>query len=91
MRLQDQYSDVGRASDGGIPEYCLRNKFGLNLDLDKPYSPYISIELFSPLNDPRINAFDGVRTTAGVGYKFSKQHKIDLYYMIQKELNVAIR
>jgi hypothetical protein len=89
IRFQDQYSDIGRASDGGIPVYHLRNKLTLNLDMDKPYSPYISSELFSPLNYPRISSFYGIRTTAGVEYKFSKHHKIDLYYLIQKELNVS--
>jgi hypothetical protein len=88
-RFQDQYSDIGRASDGGVPEYYVRNKLSLGLDLNKPYSPYISVELFSPLNYPRYNAFDNIRTSAGIEYEFSKHHKIDGYYMIQKEVNVS--
>ncbi|MDO9255146.1 MAG: DUF2490 domain-containing protein [Bacteroidales bacterium] len=88
-RFQDQYSDIGRASDGGIPEYYLRNKLSLGLDLNKRYSPYISVELFSPLNYPRYNAFDNIRTTAGIEYAISKHHKIDISYMIQKEVNVS--
>jgi hypothetical protein len=88
-RVQDQYADIGRASDGGIPEYYLRNKMSINLDLDKPYSPYISVELFSPLHYPATSAFDNIRTSAGVEYSFSKHHKADLFYMIQKELNVS--
>ena len=88
-RFQDQISDIGRASDGGIPEYYLRNKLSLKWDTKKAYSPYISIELFSPLNYPRLNAFDAMRTTAGVEYEFSKHHKIDVYYMIQKVVNVS--
>lgn len=87
-RFQDQYSDIGRASDGGIPEYYFRNKLSLGLDLNKPYSPYISFELFSPLNYPRYNAFDNIRSTAGIEYAFSKHHKIDIFYTIQKEVNV---
>jgi len=87
-RLQDQYADIGRASDGGIPEYYLRNKMSLNLDMDKAYSPYISIELFSPLNFPRTYAFDNIRASAGVEYSITKHQKVDMYYMIQKELNV---
>lgn len=88
-RFQDQYSDIGQASDGGVPEFYLRNKLNLKWDFNKPYTPYISIELFSPLNYPRNYAFDNVRTTAGVEYAFSKHHKIDLFYMIQKEVNVS--
>ena len=89
IRFQDQYSDIGHASDGGIPEYSLRNKLVLSLDMDKSYSPYISLELFSPLNYPRFSALNEIRTTAGVEYKFSKHHKMDLFYMIQKEVNVS--
>jgi len=89
-RLQDQCADVGRDSDGGVPEYYLRNKLSLKWDLDKPYKPYLSVETFSPLNYPRYSAFDGIRTTAGVEYDFSKHNKIDAYYMIQKELSVSM-
>lgn len=88
-RFQDQISDIGRAKDGGVPEYYLRNKLSLKWDLNKAYSPYISLELFSPLCYPHLYAFDGIRTTAGFEYEFSKHHKIDIYYMIQKELNVS--
>lgn len=88
-RFQDQYADIGRASDGGIPEYYLRNKLSLGLDINKSYSPYVSVELFSPLNYPRYNAFDNIRTIAGVEYSISKHHKMDIYYMIQKEVNVS--
>jgi len=89
IRLQDQYADLGRAADGGIPEYYLRNKLSLKWNLNKLFTPYVSTELFSPLNYPRISAFDGIRASAGVEYEFSKHHKIDFYYMVQEELNVS--
>ncbi len=88
-RFQDQYSDVGRAADGGVPEFYFRNKLGLDWNTKTAFSPYLSVELFSPLNYPRSFAFDNIRATAGVDYSISKHHKIDLYYLIQKELNVS--
>lgn len=88
-RFQDQISDIGRETDGGVPEYYLRNKLNLKWEFKKAYTPYISLELFSPLSYPHLNAFDGIRAAAGVEYDFSKHHKIDIYYMIQKELNVS--
>jgi hypothetical protein len=88
-RIQDQISDIGRAKDGGVPEYYLRNKLSLKWDLDKPYTPYFSVELFSPLNYQRYSAFDNIRTTAGVEYSLSKHHEIDIYYMVQKEFNIS--
>lgn len=86
-RLQNEYADIGKSSDGGVPEYYLRNKFGLGLDLDKPISPYCAVELFSPLNYPREAAFDNIRGSVGMEYSISKKHKVDLFYIIQKELN----
>ena len=88
-RLQDEYDDIGRASDGGIPIYYSRNKLSMNWDLNKPFSPYVSVELFSPLNYPRNKVIDNIRTTAGVDYEISKHQKFDLFYMIQKEVNVS--
>lgn len=88
-RIQDEYSDIGKASDGGIPEYYLRNKLSVSLDLDKAFSPYGAIELFSPLNYQRNIVFDNVRVSAGLSYSISKHHKIDAFYLIQKELNTS--
>ncbi len=88
-RVQDEYADIGRALDGGVPEYYWRNKLTLKWDLDKPFMPYFSLELFSLLNYPRSYAFGGMRASAGVEYSLSKHHKLDAYYMIQKELNTS--
>ena len=87
-RLQNQVEDIGRDDDGGMPIYYLRNKLNASLNTKKAYSPYVSLELFSPLNYPREVALDGIRATAGVEYEFTKHHKVDAFYMIQKELNV---
>lgn len=89
-RLQDQYAEIGRSADGGVAEYYLRNKIGVNWDNQKAFTPYISIELFSPLNYPRYAVFDNIRTMAGVEYAFTKHHKLDLYYLVHKELNVSL-
>ncbi len=89
IRFQDQYADIGRSKDGGVPEYYLRNKLSLQWDLKKAYTPYVSVELFSPLNYPRYYAFDNIRSIAGVEYAFTKHHKLDLYYMIHKEVNMS--
>lgn len=88
-RFQDEYSDLGRASDASIPNYYLRNKLTLEWDLDKHYTPFLSVELFSPLNYPREYLFDNIRSSAGIEYTITKKQKIDLYYLIQRELNVS--
>jgi hypothetical protein len=88
-RIQDEYANIGRESEGGIAEYYLRNKFSLKWDTEKPITPYLSVELFSPLKSRYYGAFDNIRAATGVEYAFSKHHKIDIFYMIQKEINVS--
>ena len=88
-RLQKETANPTRSEFGGIPEYYLRNKIGAKWDLDKPYAPYLSLEVFSRLSYPRFYAFDNIRTSVGMEYAFSKHHKVDLYYMIQKEFYVS--
>jgi hypothetical protein len=89
LQFLDQYEDIGRASDGGIPIFYVRNKLSVKWDTKKPVTPYISIEVFSPLNYPREVAIDIIRSVAGVEYDITKHHKIDFYYMINKEVNVS--
>jgi hypothetical protein len=89
LQLLDEYADIGRASDGGVPEFYLRNKLGIKWDTKKPYTPYASIELFSPLNYPRNTAFEALRAIAGMEYELTKHHKIDLFYLIDKEIHVS--
>jgi hypothetical protein len=84
LQLLDEYEDIGRASDGGVPIYYLRNKLGLKWDTETPFTPYFSVELFTPLNYPRNNALDGIRTIAGVEYKLAKHHELDFFYLIDK-------
>jgi hypothetical protein len=88
-RIQDEVSDIERAADGGIPEYYLRNKLTLKLDKWKKLTPFVSVELFSPLEDEYKGLFDNIRSSAGIDYDLSKHHKVELFYMIQQELNVS--
>lgn len=87
-RFQQEYADIGRASDGGFAGYYSRNKFNLKFDLDRKWEPYFSVELFSPLHRDQPFVFDDIRYSAGFEFALSKHHKLDLYYMIQKEMNV---
>ncbi|MFH1119974.1 MAG: DUF2490 domain-containing protein [Bacteroidota bacterium] len=87
-RFQDEYADIGRAPDGGFAGYYSRNKFSLKFDLDRKWEPCFSVELFSPLRHNQPFMFDEIRSSAGLEYSVSKHHRIDVYYMIQNEMNV---
>ncbi len=88
-RFQEEYADIGRATDGGFAGYYSRNKLSIKFDLDRKWEPYLSVELFSPLRRNQPYLFDDIRTSAGLEFAVSKHHSIDIYYMIQNELNVS--
>jgi len=87
-RFQEEYADIGRAPEGGFSGYYSRNKFSFKFDLDRKWEPYLSFELFSPLHHNQPFLFDNIRSSAGLEYSVSKHHSIDIYYMIQNEMNV---
>jgi len=88
-RFQSQYTDMFSSSTGLMPSYYSRNKLTLKFDLDKKYTPYISTELFSPLNNQDGGILiDNARYTAGIEYAFNRMHSLDIFYLIQRECNV---
>jgi hypothetical protein len=88
-RLQDEYADIGRSDSWREASWYMRNKLTAGLDLDKKYAPYLSLELFTPLFEKNAAAFDNLRAAAGLEYSLTKRQKLDVFYMIQKELNVS--
>ncbi len=87
-RFQEEYADVSRTPEWGFAGFYSRNKFTFKFDLDKKWEPYTSFELFSPIGHDQPYIFDDIRFAAGVELALSKHHKLDLYYMIQRELYV---
>jgi len=87
-RFQSQYADIYSSADGKIPSYYSRNKFTTKIDLDKKITPYISVELFSPLNKHKIFKIDNARYCGGFEYEINRMHSFDLFYMLQREYNV---
>lgn len=71
------------------PEYYLRSKLTMRYDFDKKYRPFISFELFYQLNNPGGNQLDNLRYAAGVDYEINNIHTVDLFYIINKEINVS--
>lgn len=68
------------SSSGLMPSYYSRNKLTLKFDPDKKYTPYISIEIFSPLNDTDGAIFiDNARYTGGIEYAFNRMHSLDFF------------
>lgn len=88
-RFQSQYADVYSSAGGTVPSNYSRNKLSFRFDLDKKYSPYISTELFTPLNKSDAFYIDKARYCAGIVYDINRMHAIDVFYMIQQQYNTV--
>lgn len=72
------------------PEWSWRNRLKVEFDpRHSRISPYFSIETFYQLNNPDGNVFDNLRYTLGAQYKLSKSSKIEVYGLLNNEINVS--
>ncbi len=86
-RFQDQFRNVFFENAEQPPVWYWRNKLTFKYNL-KDFKPYSYVEVFYPLNDPVINTIDNLRWAVGCNYDFTKRHSLNLYYLINKEINV---
>ena len=87
-RVQSQVKDYYSSESGRIPEWYLRSKLSLKVELTRKIIPYAGVELFYQLSNRKGNELDNVRYSAGTEYRFNKRHAIDAGYLIQQEFHV---
>ena len=68
-------------------EEYLRPRFGFDYDLLKDMKPYIQAEALYRFNYDRASRFDEMRYTIGFEVEILNNIELDLYYMIQDEIN----
>ncbi|MGE0562512.1 MAG: DUF2490 domain-containing protein [Flavobacteriales bacterium] len=83
-QYQSSYKDIGTSETGSIPTNHFRSKITIAYDLEKKYTPFISYELFYEI----VEYIDNMRYKVGVEYELDKFNTFNLYYMIDKEMNV---
>ncbi|MCX6271463.1 MAG: DUF2490 domain-containing protein [Bacteroidetes bacterium] len=88
-RFQSQYSAIRSSETGNIPDNYLRNKLTLKYDIRKKLTASVSSEVFFQLNNPDGNEIDNLRHTAGLEYKLNKANIVEVFYLINKEINKA--
>ncbi len=87
-RFQSEYAEMYSSENGFVPEYYNRDKFVIRYNIRKnPVSPFASCELFYQLNNPDGNEIDKLRYAAGIEYKINNDSNIDLYLMMQQQVN----
>ena len=63
------------------PKFLLRSKFEIDYNIKKsPFEPYVSIEMYNTLNDPRKDYVDRLRYEVGTSYKVNKKNAFDIAY-----------
>ncbi len=85
-RLQLQYYDPYTSSDGTTPFIYDRNKITVKYAATKRFEPYISEELYLPLNNPQLRGFQRSRSFAGLIYNLTKDMQFDFYFGFQAQL-----
>ncbi len=83
-RFQSTYKNIGRSDNGGIPINYFRSKITLQYNFGKKYTPFVSGEIFYELK----NYIDNLRFKAGFDYEMNKFSTLNIFYMIDKEINV---
>ncbi|HBL73737.1 MAG: hypothetical protein A2W90_13010 [Bacteroidetes bacterium GWF2_42_66] len=87
-RFQLTYKDETERTYKMNPKWSLRSKLKIDYNIpDSPISPFVSFESFYQLNNPDKNKFDGLRYSAGGRYKINKHHGIELFGLVDKEIN----
>lgn len=84
--LQNQYADPFTSENGRNPQLYERNKITFKYELNKYITPYYAQELYLPLNNTVLKGFDRLRTLVGAFYNVTKHQQLELYFMLQQQL-----
>lgn len=86
LRFERRYKTFFEDEDDKIPSSHLRFRIKAVYKTPHfPLNPYLSSELFFPVNKDPGNVIDKTRYTAGVEYKISKKHAVELEYIHQRD------
>ena len=86
IRIQKLTKSYINSEFDKIPDNYIRNKLKLSYDIRKnPLEPFLSFEIFYPLNAYKINTLDEYRAVLGTKYPINKKHSVLAGIMINRE------
>ena len=85
LQNQDRYTIPGNENYNNTLYW--RNKISAKYGI-KNFTPFVSFEVYYPLNSTTMNVIDGLRYQTGTDYKINKHHAVSLYYLIDQEIQV---
>ncbi len=84
-RIQEQFSDYYSSETGKIPIWNLRSKLTAKFDVNKKYSPYLSVEMYYLIDNAKEH--DGLitrfRYETGFDYEFNRAQSLNPYVLLQ--------
>ena len=86
LRYQLQYKTYINEENDKIPDQYFRFKAQIKYNWPKfPVDPFISFEMYYPLNYNSVNFIDKKRFSVGMEYKIKKKHSIEAEYIFQRD------
>lgn len=86
-RTQATWRDEQRGSYNYNPKYVWRNKLECAYDIfGSPLKPFISGELFCPVNGAKGFYMDGYRATLGLKYRISRHTSVQVQFRYDQEI-----
>ncbi len=67
------------------PRWYNRTRFSIRYKINYYISPFLSAELFQPLNHPVRNGLDQYRVAAGITYQYSETLRFETFYQLQQQ------
>jgi len=92
VRFERRYKTYFEDENDKIPSSHMRARIKTVYKTPSfPINPYLSSELFFPVNKDPENIIDKVRFTGGIEYKISKKHAVEFEYIHQRDYFPTIR
>lgn len=82
MVYADHWNDTYRG-----PRWYVRDRLALRYRLNYFWQPYISAEIFNPLNHPARKGIDQIRYGVGAVYNFSDRNRLDASFQVFSLIN----
>jgi hypothetical protein len=92
VRFERRYKTYFEDEDDRIPFSHMRFRVrAVYKTPSNPLNPYISSELFFPVNKEPEDVIDKIRFIGGVEYKIAKNHSVDAEYIYQRDYYPKLR
>ncbi len=86
-RLQETFYGFHFEQTYHKPALYSRNNVSFSYRINYYINPFISFEIFYPINNPLRKGMDQFRETAGMSYTFNRTYKVETYYQVQNLTN----